>query len=195
MTALDVSFAPAGGCIGLARKNASQSRLAAMIHEKDDIRLSDSVKTACLKAILGADGVFQRLSRHLKQELVGIDGATVLDYRGNVISAGAIIQIPHGSAEGARLSAARELANLVLALRCLVMVASRVFPPTHPTKSFSCSRSLECCPASVNPLDHLSVPKRARLRIRIVFLGQMVIRSSPKSLCWSQAFDRAKACI
>jgi hypothetical protein len=54
---------------------------------------------------------FQDLDRRLRQELLAIDGATIIDYMGNVLAVGAILQIEGGSSGGGRLAAAIELSK------------------------------------------------------------------------------------
>jgi len=46
-----------------------------------------------------------------------MDGATVLDYRGNVLAAGAIVKVDAGSDGGGRLLAARTLAKYGLGIK------------------------------------------------------------------------------
>lgn len=60
---------------------------------------------------------FHELSRVLRQELVGIDGATVIDSEGNIVAVGAIIKIDAGSSGGGRLAAAKQLARCGIAMK------------------------------------------------------------------------------
>jgi len=60
---------------------------------------------------------FQNLDRRLRQELVAIDGATLIDYQGKVLAVGAILQIPGGSAGGGRLAAAKALSSLGVGIK------------------------------------------------------------------------------
>ena len=73
-------------------------------------------KALALRKII-ADRPFQDLSRKLRQELVSMDGATVLDSDGNVIAIGAIIKIEAGSEGGGRLAAAQTLAKYGIAIK------------------------------------------------------------------------------
>ncbi len=54
---------------------------------------------------------FQMLDRKLRTELISMDGATIIDYEGNIISIGAIIQNDSGSYGGGRGAAAKKLSN------------------------------------------------------------------------------------
>ena len=73
-------------------------------------------KALALRKII-ADKPFQDLSRKLRQELVSMDGATVLDNDGNIIAIGAIIKIEAGSEGGGRLAAAQTLAKYGISIK------------------------------------------------------------------------------
>ena len=60
---------------------------------------------------------FHELNRKLRQELIGIDGATIIDYEGNILAVGAIIKIEAGSVGGGRLAAAKTLSNYGIAMK------------------------------------------------------------------------------
>ena len=60
---------------------------------------------------------FQELSRKLRQELMAIDGATIIDYEGNIMAVGAIIKIEAGSTGGGRLAAAKTLSNYGVSMK------------------------------------------------------------------------------
>ena len=73
-------------------------------------------KAQCLKKII--DGKkFHELSRKLRQELVAMDGATVVDLDGTIIAVGAILKIEAGSEGGGRLAAATTLAKYGIAIK------------------------------------------------------------------------------
>ncbi len=73
-------------------------------------------KAKCLRKIIGGKP-FQDLNRKLRQELVGMDGATVIDADGTVIAVGAILKIEAGSEGGGRLAAATTLAKYGIAIK------------------------------------------------------------------------------
>lgn len=60
---------------------------------------------------------FQELGRKLRQELIAIDGATIIDYDGNILAVGAIIKIEAGSTGGGRLAAAKTLSNYGVSMK------------------------------------------------------------------------------
>ena len=70
---------------------------------------------ALIKIINGRK--FQELNRKLRQELIGIDGATIIDYEGNILAVGAIIKIEAGSVGGGRLAAAKTLSNYGISMK------------------------------------------------------------------------------
>ena len=73
-------------------------------------------KTANLIRIINGRK-FQELDRKLRQELIGIDGATIIDYEGNILAVGAIIKIEAGSVGGGRLAAAKTLSNYGISMK------------------------------------------------------------------------------
>ncbi|WP_232825585.1 hypothetical protein [Albibacillus kandeliae] len=114
-TALDASFARSGACIGVIA--AGRIKLA-----EDTIAKTDWLSTGCTdKAKTIARIVngrkFHELDRTLRQELVAIDGATVIDHEGNVVAVGAILKMKGGSTSGGRTAAAKQLALLGLGLK------------------------------------------------------------------------------
>lgn len=110
-TALDVSFSRTGGTIAYIRTtDVSRLNKNKTVDEKDILSLEQSIKTKTLKKIIGQK-TFPKLSRFLRKELLGIDGATLIDYQGNIISVGAIIQIEAGSDGGGRLASTKTLAK------------------------------------------------------------------------------------
>ena len=68
-----------------------------------------------LNKVIGNRKFFQ-LYRKLRQEIVAIDGATVVDYNGDLVAVGAIIKIDAGSKGGGRIAAARTLSNYGIAI-------------------------------------------------------------------------------
>lgn len=60
---------------------------------------------------------FGDLGRKLRQELLSVDGATVIDYDGDIVAVGAIIMIENGSFSGGRLAAAKTLSKHGVSLK------------------------------------------------------------------------------
>ena len=83
---------------------------------EDYINENKLIKSACMKQCI-AGRKFHELTRKLRQELTGIDGATIIDYEGNIIAIGAIVQIKAGSTGGGRLAATKTLANYGVAIK------------------------------------------------------------------------------
>jgi hypothetical protein len=106
---LDASFAGTGACIGILNADAT-ARLKEIAPEPADHLLPQSSAKARLlqRAINGQP--FHALDRRLRQEILAIDGATILDHTGQLLAAGAILKVPGGSSGGGRRAAAVALA-------------------------------------------------------------------------------------
>ncbi len=115
-TCLDVSFARTGGGIGILRPDKVKAVLAGDTISEDDRVSADSPKGRFLEAII-AGRKFQELDRRLRQDLVAIDGSTVLDATGRILAVGAIIKINAGSDGGGRLAAAKTLGHYGVGLK------------------------------------------------------------------------------
>ncbi|MBE7082097.1 MAG: hypothetical protein E7378_00235 [Clostridiales bacterium] len=76
----------------------------------------ENIKTSTLKATI-AGRKYHELNRKLREELASIDGATIVDWDGTIITCGAIINIEAGSTGGGRLAAAKTLAKYGVALK------------------------------------------------------------------------------
>ena len=146
LTALDVSFASTGGIISFLDENKVENALRYInIHdivneryfllkreemketndpEYEDIknltfeeflRRKENGKSCVLNRMIDGRKFF-KLYRKLRAELVGIDGATVIDYNGDIVAIGAIVKIEAGSVGGGRLAAAKTLSHYGIAL-------------------------------------------------------------------------------
>ena len=107
-TALDVSFARSGGCIGIVTSANQHTWKKVVVHTDDYLNPATSTKAKVIERAI-AGKTFQQIDRRLRQELVAIDGATVIDHHGKILAVGAILQIPGGSEGGGRLAAAKAL--------------------------------------------------------------------------------------
>ena len=114
-TALDASFARTGACIGVIASGAL-SKAEEMIAEDDWLMQRKSDKAKAIALIVNGKK-FHRLPRTLRQELVAIDGATVINHEGDVVAVGAILKIKGGSTGGGRTAAAKQLALLGLGVK------------------------------------------------------------------------------
>lgn len=111
---LDVSFARSGGCVAVLAKSG-QSKVSTVLDEKDLIEGHQHTRTKLLKSAVKS--TFQKLDRRFRQELLSMDGATVLSHKGEVLTAGTIVRVPGGSTGGGRRAAALELSKLGLAIK------------------------------------------------------------------------------
>lgn len=74
-------------------------------------------KSICLKQIIQGKK-FQDLNRQMREDILAMDGATIIDYDGTIIAAGAILKIEAGSISGGgRRAAAIALAKYGVALK------------------------------------------------------------------------------
>jgi len=112
-TCLDASFARTGACIGVVN---FENRGADVAAEDDVISTGKSTKSRAIKSIVGGRE-FQHLDRRLRQEIVAMDGATILSRSGEIICAGAIINVPGGSAGGGRRAAARRISRYGIGIK------------------------------------------------------------------------------
>ncbi len=82
----------------------------------DFITKQRSIKTAnIMKMINGRK--FYELSRKLRQELLSVDGATIINNDGEVLAVGAIILIESGGFSGGRLAASKTLSKYGVSLK------------------------------------------------------------------------------
>lgn len=115
-TCLDASFARTGACIGVVTSGHAGSWKNVVTSKDDYLEKPVSTKAKTIATMIGARK-FYELDRRLRQELVAIDGATVLDHKGKVLAVGAILKIGGGSTGGGRLAAAKALSSLGLGIK------------------------------------------------------------------------------
>lgn len=111
---LDVSFARTGGCIGVVSRDKT-GNLSRYVGSGDILTRQTSIKSRLFSATINRP--FQDLDRRLRQELLAMDGATILDYRGTIMAVGAIINVPGGSTGGGRRAAAERLGQEGLGIK------------------------------------------------------------------------------
>ena len=68
-------------------------------------------KRNIILSLLGKNRYFNTINRKLRSELTGLDGATIIEKDGHVVSFGAIIQNEKGSSGGGRGAAAKRLSD------------------------------------------------------------------------------------
>ncbi len=113
---LDASFARTGACIGLITSTHAARVKTLVPKAEDHLNPAVSVKAKAIAKMIKGEP-FQRLDRRLRQELLAIDGATVLSNDGRILAVGAILRIDGGSTGGGRLAAARALAELGVGIK------------------------------------------------------------------------------
>lgn len=111
---LDVSFARTGGCVAVLTKSG-HSKVGGVLADKDLIANNQQTRTKLLACAVRKK--FQQLDRRFRQELLSMDGATVLKRTGEVVTAGSIVRVPSGSKGGGRRAAALKLSTLGLAIK------------------------------------------------------------------------------
>jgi DNA integrity scanning protein DisA with diadenylate cyclase activity len=112
---LDISFARTGGCIIVVR-SGSMDELIDVVSDEDRLDGQEpSIKAKTIKTM--ANRRFQDLDRRLRQELLALDGATVLTHLGDIVAVGAIISVPSGSEGGGRRAAAKKGSCLGLGIK------------------------------------------------------------------------------
>lgn len=138
LSALDVSFAHSGGIIACIKNEQIKSLVnpqqdGTLIVNKFDNLLStnmiDTPKTFNNQDIkkrflkrnfllnILKERNFKLIDRKLRSELISMDGATIIDFKGDVISIGAIIQNDSGSYGGGRGAAANKLSKFGFAIK------------------------------------------------------------------------------
>jgi hypothetical protein len=115
-TCLDASFARTGGCIGIVSSSHAARLQNVVVNEADYVKEQKSVKSRSVARMIKKKK-FHELDRRLRQELVAIDGATVLSHEAEVLAVGSILKIIKGSESGGRLAAAKALGYLGLGIK------------------------------------------------------------------------------
>lgn len=104
-SAIDASLGHHGACIAVIVRGHKQALLNENIIGDDD-QWPTNARSRLFEA-----AAFQQLTRRQRLELLSMDGATIIDHRGKIVAAGAIVAVPSGSTGGGRLAAARSLAE------------------------------------------------------------------------------------
>ena len=69
------------------------------------------MKRQIIQKLIGDNKYFGNINRKLRNELVGLDGATIIQKDGQIVAFGAIIQSEKGSSGGGRGAAAKTLSK------------------------------------------------------------------------------------
>lgn len=113
-TCIDASFKRCGACIGVVEQDCP------IIYDIDRFRSAKSPRASFFRQIL-KDRKFQDIDREIRRELVGIDGATVIDKYGNILAIGAILKLNAKQLQkrttGGRSIAAQHLAEYGIGIK------------------------------------------------------------------------------
>lgn len=113
---LDASFARTGAGISVVSSNNASIWKQVVTSSDDWLDQPSSIKSKAISSIIGGMP-FHELKRSLRQELLAIDGATVMDHHGRLLAVGTIVKVSGGSAAGGRHAAAIELSKLGLGIK------------------------------------------------------------------------------
>lgn len=102
------------------------------------LKQNKCVKSMTIRKIIG-NKPFHELSRKLRSEIVGMDGATVVDSDGTVVAVGAILKIEAGSEGGGRLAAATTLGRYGVSIKISQDGLMKAF---YPDKKLGRAKSL-----------------------------------------------------
>jgi hypothetical protein len=118
-SALDVSFARTGGCIGLLRtRDLTKFRKDSIVSPDDRIGTVQALKPMATTTLVSGRS-FDNLPRTVRKELLGLDGALVLGPDGSVFAAGAILKLGKINLgnQGGRSAAAKTLSKYGLGIK------------------------------------------------------------------------------
>jgi len=115
-TCLDVSFSRTGGSITYLRKSKENRCAKDLLKQSDITSDKDSLKARTVYCATG-NQKFDQIPRKIRQELVGIDGATIIRSNGTILSCGAIVKIEPGSTGGGRLASVQTLSEYGVSIK------------------------------------------------------------------------------
>lgn len=113
---LDASFSRTGACIGVVKKELQKKWNRIVPQDDEYLHSPKSSKAKAISKIVN-HRPFHQLDRRLRQELLSIDGATLMNYKGDILVVGSILKIPGGSTGGGRLAAAKALGEYGLGIK------------------------------------------------------------------------------
>lgn len=96
--------------------SAEQTRKFYSLDYENFLKKNSCYKAECLKQIINGRK-FHELDRKLREEIIAMDGATIIDFDGTIIAAGAILKIEAGSLGGGRLAAAKDLSKYGVSMK------------------------------------------------------------------------------
>ncbi len=112
---LDASFERRGACIGIVGSGQSE-KWQSLVSPEDRVDLKNSERARALSDVIRGRA-FQDLERTLRLELISIDGASIINHKGEILAVGAIVQISNSGTGGGRTAAAQGLAKVGLGIK------------------------------------------------------------------------------
>lgn len=100
---------------------------------KDFLMRDSATKSNALNKMI-ANRKFHELNRKIRNEMVAMDGATIIDYDGTIIATGAIVKIEAGSSAGGRLAATKTLAKYGVSIKISMDGNMQCFTTDKKTK-------------------------------------------------------------
>ena len=129
-TIIDTSFLRTGGCFCIINNSETDvQQIKEIIKETDlhygevdcDVNSKEGAKHLSILSILTKKGNnkinFYKLNRKLRQELLGLDGATIIKKDGTLIATGAILKLNCQGDGGGRTAASNELSKIGLSVK------------------------------------------------------------------------------
>ncbi len=113
---MDASFAHSGACFAIIKDlTAAKNTIGEAILDGK----TNQKKAVIRKLISSSNGLlsFEGINEKLRTEMMGLDGAFVIDTSGVVIAVGAILAVPPGGDEGGRTAAAKALSNYGIGIK------------------------------------------------------------------------------
>ncbi len=116
---LDASFARSGACIGLLRKGELDRFHNQKVVEPADLFATCTSHKARIAKEVVRSRLFQNIPRGIRKELLALDGALILKHDGEVLAAGAIVELQGvgRSNQGGRSAAAKALSRFGLGIK------------------------------------------------------------------------------
>ena len=123
-TITDLSYSRGGACIGIINDDHLPSALHDMIDNGLLSNENNDIKMKAIKSLIKSNEsvtkqkTFYKINRHLRRELLELDGAVVISKSGLIHVIGTIIKLKNsGSSGGGRTAAAKQLSNFGIAIK------------------------------------------------------------------------------
>lgn len=113
---MDSSFAHSGACFAITQNVEGAKKIL----NNSSSQGENNQKKAIIRRLISVSGEllsFDKINEKLRTELMGLDGAFVIDTNGGIIAIGEILGVPPGSDEGGRTAAARALSDYGIGIK------------------------------------------------------------------------------